>query len=308
VIEMQVVAGIDLGGTGCRFVIHGDGQCLAATTVLTALLAEGSEATRVANLAETVLALVPVGSRLVGVGFGASGPVDCMQEVIHNPDTLPGFSGFPIATALKQRLGVPVVLDSDAVVAALGEHYAGAGQSTQRMLMVTLGTGIGVAFLIDGAPFRGPGGLHPEAGHIPILSSTERCYCGTFGCWEQLSSRAALQTMLRPHLPGIADRDLVEEAASLRDEPAIRDVFRDYGRLLGRGLSAQHALYMPDRTVIGGSVAPYFDLFKSGVMEQLVHVNRLAPQVEIGAAVLGDEAGAIGAAVLARQFLVGWPG
>ena len=114
--------------------------------------------------------------------------------------------------------------------------------------------------------------------------------------------------MLRPHLPGVADRDLVEEAASLRERPAIGQVFKDYGRLLGRGLSAQHALYMPNVTIIGGSVAPYFELFRSAVMAQLTHVNRLAPQVEIRAATLGDEAGAIGAAVLAEQFLTGCRG
>ncbi len=300
---MQVVAGIDLGGTGCRFVVYGAGQCVAATTMLTAQLAAGSEAMRITKLAETILALVPAGSQLIGVGLGASGPVDCVQGMIHNPDTLPGFSGFPIGTALEERLGVPVVLDSDAVVAAVGEHRTGAGQSAQRMLMVTLGTGIGVAFLIDGAPFRGPGGLHPEAGHIPILNSTERCYCGTFGCWEQLASRAALQAMLRPHLPGVADRDLVEEAAALGEMRAISRVFTDYGRLLGRGLSAHHALYMPDKTIIGGSVAPYFELFRSGITEQLTHVHGRASHVDIQAATLGDEAGAIGAAVMARQFV-----
>ena len=90
---------------------------------------------------------------------------------------------------------------------------------------------------------------------------------------------------------------------SLRNEPAIRQVFSDYGRLLGRGLSAQHALYMPDTTIIGGSIAPYFDLFRSGITEQLAHVNKLAPQVALKGATLGDEAGAIGAAVMARQFL-----
>jgi glucokinase len=179
----------------------------------------------------------------------------------------------------------------------------GAGQSEQRMLMVTLGTGIGVAFLIDGAPFRGPGRLHPEAGHIPILNSIEPCYCGTFGCWEQLASRAALQAMLRPHLPGVVDRNLVEEAASLRDVHVIGQVFTDYGRLLGRGLSAHHALYMPEKTIIGGSVAPYFELFRSGITEQLTHVHRRASQVDIQAATLGDEAGAIGAAVMAQQFV-----
>ncbi len=109
--------------------------------------------------------------------------------------------------------------------------------------------------------------------------------------------------MLRPHLPGVADRNLVEEASSLREMPAIGQVFTDYGRLLGRGLSVHHALYMPDKTIIGGSVAPYFDLFRSGIIEQLTHVNRQASRVDIQMASLGDEAGAIGAAVMAQQFV-----
>ncbi|MCB8881377.1 ROK family protein [Acidisoma cellulosilytica] len=300
---MQVVAGVDLGGTGCRFVIYGDGQLLAATKTLTRQLAEGSEATRIANLARTIRAIVPSGAELAGVGLGASGPVDCVQGVIHNPDTLPGFSGFPIGAGLARGLGVPVVLDNDAVVAAIGEQRMGAGKSARRMLMITLGTGIGVAFVVDGSPFRGPGGLHPEAGHIPILDSAQPCYCGAFGCWEQLASRAALQDRLRPHLPGVADLHLIAEATSQSDKPAIGQIFMDYGRLVGRGLSVHHALYMPERTIIGGSVAPYFELFRPGIMAQLTIANKLAACVELLPATLGDEAGAIGAAFMVERYL-----
>jgi glucokinase len=195
-------------------------------------------------------------------------------------------------------------MENDAVTAAIAEHRTGAGKSSPRMLMVTLGTGIGVALLIDGVPFRGLGGVHPEAGHVPILTSAVRCYCGAFGCWEQLASRAALQVTLRALLPGdIADKDLLARAAQEAREPAIADSFTAYGRLVGRGLSTHHALYMPETTVIAGSVAPYLELIRSGIDEALTQVNPLTPPVSLHAAILADEAGAIGAALLAEHLV-----
>jgi glucokinase len=299
---MAIVAGIDLGGTGCRVVIQSDGTIIARTTALTAQLGEGSEAARVSRLADAVLALLPAGGSLTRVGFGASGPVDCVQGIVRNPATLPTFSGFPLAADLSARLGVPVIMDNDAVVAAIGEYHVGAGNAARRMLMVTLGTGIGVAFLLDGAPFRGPGDLHPEAGHIPIVTSTVRCYCGAYGCWEQMASRAALQTMLRPLLPpDVEGHELIERAVNTREDSRIERAFDDYGRLVGRGLSALHALYMPEVTVIGGSIAPHFERFRAGIEAELTHTNTLAAPVVIRAASLGDDAGAIGAALMVSR-------
>ena len=88
---MEVVAGIDLGGTGCRFVIYGEGRCVAARTNLTAQLAAGSEATRIVSLAETILAITPAGSRLKSVGLGATGPVDRVQGRDPQPRYAAGF-------------------------------------------------------------------------------------------------------------------------------------------------------------------------------------------------------------------------
>ncbi|CAL9660302.1 hypothetical protein SUDANB145_06955 [Streptomyces sp. enrichment culture] len=79
-------------------------------------------------------------------------------------DTLPWFSGFPLVASLRERLGVPVVIGNDAVSAALGEHAAGAGRRCDRMLVITLGTGVGAAMLVDGRPVRGLDGAHSEGG------------------------------------------------------------------------------------------------------------------------------------------------
>jgi glucokinase len=303
-----VVAGIDLGGTGSRFVVYGREGVIGSTTVATAALGAGEWEQRLSRLGDTLLALVPAGSALLGVGVGASGPVDRATGVIHNHETLPMFSGFPLVSALQERLAVAVTIDNDAVTAAIAEQLVGAGRGARHMLMVTLGTGIGAAFLVDGAPFRGPRGEHPEAGHIPIITGAGRCYCGAEGCWEQVASRSALQAMLRPHLPpDTEDRDILTSAAACVAEPLIQDVFARYGQLVGRGLSVLHSLYRPEVTVLGGSAADYFPMFVDGMQQALTRHAEFAVETAIRRADLGDHAGAIGAAVIARDALRnGW--
>jgi glucokinase len=170
------------------------------------------------------------------------------------------------------------------------------------MLMLTLGTGIGVALVVDGEPFRGLHGAHPEASHFPVMSDGDRCYCGIEGCWENLASRSALQRMLRPHLLStIADREVVGQAAKYANEEHIREIFFNYGTLLGRGLLALQALYMPDVLVLGGGAADQCELFMPGLRASMAKSTHLVGNIEIKASALGDIAGAIGAAIAARD-------
>lgn len=257
---------------------------------------------RVEQVAALIGGAVPAGGRLAAVGIGASGPVDVARGVIDNPYTLPAFSGFPLVAALQGRLRCPVSIESDAVVAAIAEHRAGAGQGAARMVMVTLGTGIGVCLLVDGDPFRGPASAHPEGGHIPITGGTDRCYCGMTGCWEQVASRSALQASLAPLLPSGAPPDqlLPLGAAAAPADARIREVFTAYGRLVGRGLGTLQSLYMPDVVVLGGSAAAHLGLFAAGMDRELERPADLVRPMAIRGAVL-DEAGALGAALLAEQ-------
>jgi glucokinase len=298
-----VFAGIDLGGTGSRFVICGAGVICASQVWSTAELGAGDDTAKITRIAATLRALMAADTELAGIGIGATGPVDRVSGVVHNRDTLPWFSDMPLASMVEARCGVPVTIDNDAVVAAFAEYEAGAGRRAERMLMVTLGTGIGVALLKQGHPFRGPRGAHPEVGHIPILEGAGRCYCGADGCWEQLASRRALQAMLRPHLGAeIPGADLIGEAAVLAEsDPAIAGCFSRYGRNLGRGLSVLHTLYMPEVTVIGGSVAPFLQLFLEDLRNALVRAPGFAVDVELRIASLGDASGALGAALMAGQ-------
>ena len=294
-----MVAGLDMGGTAIRFVLRQDGVTLDSALLPTASFDDCAPDAVVARLVEQIRRLLPPGGVLAAVGLGASGPIDLERGVICNEYTLPRFSGFPIVDGLAAALGCRVAIDNDAMVAALAEHRLGAGQRVRRMLMVTLGTGIGVALLVDGAPFRGLAGAHPEGGHIPILEDGVRCYCGAEGCWEPAASRAALQDRLRPLLPpDTAPAALVEAAAAaaVRDA-AVSAAFTAYGRLVGRGLSVLHTLYMPEVTVIGGSAAAQLHLFRAGMDAALSRTPDFAVPSTIRAAVLG-EAGAVGAALL----------
>jgi glucokinase len=304
----KVFAGIDIGGTGTRFVSYGRDGVLAHSTAETADLARGDREAKLSRLVNTVTTLVPPGSKLQGLGVGASGPVDRNRGVVNNPDTLPGFSGIRLVAGLQRRLGVPVTIDNDAMVAAVAEQRIGAGKKASRLLMVTLGTGVGVALVVDGKPFRGLNGAHPEASHIPIVSDTARCYCGIEGCWENLASRSALQRMLRPLVPSaFADREIASYAVKFANRKRIRQAFFDYGVLVGRGLVALHALYMPDLTVLGGSGTEQLALFMPGLRASLAKSKQLSGDVEIKTSALGDIAGAVGAAIVAQDVNVtGW--
>lgn len=300
-----VFAGVDLGGTGSRFVVRGPQGILASSVLKTSELGAGDLETRLKRLVGTIRDLVPRGDTLAGVGIGATGPVDRATGVIHNVDTLPRFSGTGLVAELERRLKIPVIIDNDAVVAAVAEHRLGAGEGASRMLMVTLGTGIGAAFLVNGEPFRGPNGMHPETGHIPIVSGIGRCYCGADGCWEQVASRSALQAMLRQHLPSdVPGKDVIPlAAASVDQNPFIRDAFETYGSLVGRGLSILHAHYMPRVTVLGGSAAAYLHLFEEKLHRAMERTPAFAVRSAIHVAALGDEAGAVGAALIAQDLL-----
>ena len=292
-----VSAGVDLGGMGSRFVIVAEGAVIAQTMVPTQELGAGPPEERVSRLATILTSLVPEGRRLSGVGVGASGPVELPRGIIRNPDTLPWFSGFDLAGRLEARLGAPVVIDNDAVTAALGEYRYGAGRGFGRVLVITLGTGIGAAFLSDGRPFRDRNGQHPECGHLPVLPGGERCYCGLIGCWETVACRASLEARLERAL-GCRDLGQVEQLLRAGTHPGLEPVFSDYGHAVGRGVEILNVTYSPQHVVMCGSVSRFLPYFIQGLRAELERAPGFRAELSVVESGLGDVAGAVGASVL----------
>ena len=289
-----VTVGIDLGGTGTRLVaLDRAGAVRSRISVPTRHAPAVDAAQLVTELGGQVRDAA--GGRLTGVGIGASGPVD-PGGVIRNDATLPAYSHIPLGQLLGDHLGVPCAIDNDAVAFALGENAYGAGRRSPLLLAVTLGTGVGVALLRDGAPYRGSDGVHPEAGHIPVPGPPAPCYCGLATCWEQLASRTALDAATGRNTDEAA-------AAAAAGDPSGREVFDRYAGHVGGGLAALITVFRPARVVIGGSAARYLTLLRPGIDRAL---SRCAPynwNPPIAGAELGELSGAIGAAVLGAAVL-----
>src|SRR5580700_8274575 len=287
---LEVSVGVDLGGTGTRIVALGhDGMVMHQATMPTAIGIPPAQA--VSELADAIIAAT-AGFEIRGIGIGATGPVDTLG-VIQNPETLPAFTNVQITSIISDRLGVPCVIDNDAVTAAIGEHAYGAGRDSTGLLVITLGTGVGVAALIRGRPVRGADGCHPEAGHIAVSGPPAPCYCGLPTCWEQLASRTALE-----HL---AAGDIHERAGKARGgDTAASQVFDTYGERVGAGLTTLLTIFRPDRVIIGGGAAQYADLFENGLHRSLHRAARYTCTPALATAELGNLAGAVGAAVIAR--------
>jgi glucokinase len=300
-----VSVGVDLGGTGSRFAVVSERRVVAQQTVPTAELGAGPPPERVARLASVLRGLVPTGSRLSGIGIGASGPVRLPEGIISNLDTLPWFSDFDLGALLGAELGVGVTIDNDAVAAALGEYHYGAGRGFDRLLVVTLGTGVGAALLSDGRPFRDGNGQHPECAHLPVSAGGERCYCGRLGCWESSASRRSLERRVEDVI-GVPD--LTQAHQLLRaGHPELRAALAEYGRMVAKGLDILNMAYGPGRIVLCGSVSQLLPYFAEALAAELKTApgtgNQGQPgnQVQIVGSALGDVAGAVGATVLVER-------
>lgn len=310
-MNQRNAVGVDLGGTLVRAgMVTSEGQLLSQQQASIAATSPEQGLGVIEEVIDTVLQSAGVGSP-AGIGMGSTGPVDIKRGKINNPYTLQGWSDVPIVERLQARFGLPVRLDNDANAAALGEYWLGAGREAKRLYAVTVGTGVGTAFVLDGVVQRGRDGSHPEGGHQLIDPNGPECYCGFRGCWESLiagpsiarRARAAAEASGWHPTPG--DRGDRFEARRLAEAARAGDdfaaaVIQDVGRNLGRGIVNIILLFLPDVLVLGGGVMESADLFMPTVRATIKTEHPMVPfeSVRIEPAQLGDRAGLFGSAYL----------
>ena len=222
----------------------------------------------------------------------------------------------PMRDLLQKELGIPVVVDNDANVAAYGEHLAGAARGYDDFLLVTLGTGIGGAIVIDGEVYRGES-FAGEWGHIKHNPSGRLCDCGKRGCWETTASGPALVRLAREVISlnpegsfahrfgsGPISGEDVTAAADAGDEVA-RGLVAEVGAELGSGIANLIAIFDPDLVVVGGGLGSVGESllgparrFAAGALHGGNH--RLAPPILVAGS--GPRSGAVGAAHLASSI------
>ena len=305
--------GVDLGGTKCLGVVVDDnGSIVDELRVPTP---RGEEAI-VAVLGDVAAELMGRHDGIAGVGVGVPGLVDATGALRFAPN-LPGVVELPLAAPLAERLGVPVVVENDASCAGWGEREAGAGRGREHVLLVTLGTGIGGGIILGGRLFRGYNGFAGEIGHMVVDPHGPPCVCGQRGCWERFASGSGLGRLAREaSVGGRADRivalaggdpedvkgEHVTAAAGEGDDEALA-VMRDFGWWVALGLANLANAFDPELFVLGGGLVEAGEVLLAPVRSAFAELLDGAdhrPEVGIVAAELGEHAGAIGAALLAR--------
>jgi glucokinase len=304
--------GVDLGGTKCLGVVLDDsGRVTAEHRVPTP---SGADAVMDA-VAEVVRALG--GASRVGVG--APGLVD-RAGVLRFAPNLPGVVTLPMKEAMEQRLpGTRARIDNDATCAAWAEKQLGAARPFDHAVVLTLGTGIGGGIIVDGQLERGANGFAGELGHMVMASEgDDGCTCGKQGCWEFFASGRALGRYGREAAAAGAasrvlelaggDPTLVQgehvSAACRQGDPEAAAVLRRLAVWVGIGLVNLAMAFDPEAFVIGGGMSEVGDLLldqaRTTMIEHLAGVPYREPPLVL-AAELGEQAGAVGAALLARQ-------
>ena len=299
--DARMVVAADLGATHAR---------LALTDMTGTVLAEERADLDIAMGPEPVLdwvvdrgrALLDGAGRevpdLLGVGIGLPGPVEYSTGRAVNPPIMPGWDNFDVPGYVGARLPVPVLVDNDVNIMAVGEHHV-AWPTASHLMFVKVATGIGCGIVSEGRVYRGAQGAAGDMGHIHVPSGAGRqCRCGNTGCLEAVASGSALAEALTAEgVPARGARDVVELSRN-GSVPALR-ALRQAGRDVGEVLAASVNMFNPSVIVIGGALALAGDHLLAGVRE-IIYQRSLPLATEhlsIVSSTAGESAGVIGAAV-----------
>jgi len=312
---LTLAIGVDVGGTKVAAgVVDEDGRIIAklkrSTPAASPPLTERAIADVVTELLD--------GHEVTAIGLGAAGFVDAARATMLFAPNL-AWRDEPLKQRVEERLGRAVVVENDANASAWAEARFGAARGYRDVMLVAVGTGIGAAIIIDGALYRGRWGIAGEPGHVRVVPDGRLCGCGNRGCWEQYASGNALVAEAREFATrtpkgamrllqlgggvpeGISGPEITQ--AATEGDPAALRCFQTVGGWLGQGLADLAAVLDPACFVIGGGVSEAGDLLLDparATFERALTGRGHRPFAEIRAAQLGENAGIVGAADLAR--------
>ncbi len=314
------VVGVDLGGTKILAAVVGPNQTILGRAKRPTPADAGGAAILAAIVGTVDQALAESGlgrHEILAIGIGSPGPLDPVSGVIPFSANL-NVRDWALGPDLATAMGLPVLLQNDVRVGGYGEYRLGAGRGYRNVLAAFVGTGIGGCVILDGHILEGATGNAGEIGHIIIKPGGPKCGCGRRGCLEAMSSRSAIARRIskaaRKGVPSALASKVDKKSGKLKsgdlaaailagDPVAVEEVYRA-ARFLGLGLGGLINLLGPDIVILGGGVTealgePFIELVRASAREQtLVDPEGIIP---IKSAELGDDAGILGAALLALE-------
>ena len=313
---MGLAIGVDVGGTKVLGgVVDDSGKVLKSARKDTPREGGAALTQTIADVAKELMQDFTIDS----VGVSAAGFVSSDRKTMLATPNIAGWNGVNLDSELSSLIGLPVVIENDANAAAWGEVKFGAARGKKDVLMITVGTGIGGGIIANGKLHRGAFGIAAEIGHMRVVPDGLLCGCGANGCFEQYGSGTALVRFAREsakanpiagqHLLALGDGTIegisggaISDAAASGDQLAL-DAFSTLGNWLGAGIASLSVVLDPECVVIGGGVIDAGDILLTPIregLEKYMPFARMHPYPEIIPALLGNDAGLVGAADLAR--------
>lgn len=308
--------GIDIGGTNTKLgIISKLGRIVAFSSFKTRSPRDCNDL--IEEIATNIDALLVKAEmtmdEIKGIGVGVPGVVNSEQGIVVRASNI-GWTGIDFISLLKKKFNKKLKIDNDANCAAYAEYKFGGGKDYSNLVFITLGTGIGSGIVLNGKLFEGNGCAGGECGHMVIVHNGEPCPCGNKGCWERYASASALTRQTEKAAkenPRSKLNDVIKkynnvsavtafEAARLNDEVA-KKLVDDYIDYVNCGLISLTQIFHPQAFIIGGGVSNEGGNFIKPLQKKLtsfIMANSLYPTVEVKKAILGNDAGMIGAASL----------
>lgn len=304
--------GIDLGGTNLRCVTIDDKGTILSRAECPTHASDGVEAVidRIMATISEATTRADVSHRMLSaIGIGVPGPLNQASGVVFSTPNMPGWKNVRLKDIIESATNTRTFIDNDANCAGWGEHVMGAGRNCRHMMMVTLGTGVGGAIIIDGKLHIGRDGAAGELGHVCVVDGGRRCGCGARGCIEAYASATGVVKRFLDYLEqgwpsslsGMGDQvtcwDIFDAAAS--DAVALK-IVQETGHYLGIMASSVAELLNPEKCVVAGGMAEAGEILFSAIRNTCLQRNQHPSRtMEIVPATLGGNAGLIGAAHLA---------
>ena len=300
--------GVDIGGSSTRAaLVSNKGKVLKFFSTETN--AKGKRKEVLENICSAISAVFPKKEKIKAIGIGCPGAVDSEKGKILYNNTIPSLSNFGLRKFIQKKFKAKTFCSNDAAVNIFGEALIGAGKKFNKVVGITLGTGIGSGIVLDKKIYIGANGITPHFGHMTINPLGPRCSCEKYGCWEEfVSIRAILKraewaienkkTIMKKMWPLASEK--VDIAARKGDKEAIA-IMKETAYYLGIGLANIANGLMPDAIIIGGGLSNSRILLKEGEKEMKKRLFYPKVKTKVLKGRLGNKAGAIGAALFALE-------
>lgn len=307
-MKKQVILGIDIGGTKIAAALVSSGKLV--TPVYSVKTPHGK---KILNVIGDFYNKFSKKYLISGIGISTAGMVSDDGKIMGSTGNIPGWQGTKVKESLQKRYRLPTVVENDANAAAYAEYQIGSAKGANPLLMITLGTGVGGGIVVSGKLVRGAHFAGGEIGHIKLSYTKQRhCTCGSYDCLEAYASGNGLLALIKHYFPNkykkISTRDLFKLAKSKsRDRStqsllAVRAI-EDWHFYIALGICNLFQVFDPKKIVLSGGLSSEVDVKYLTKKTQKLVLPALTKSIHIEKSVLGNDAGLLGAALLASQSL-----